>query len=110
MLISKCIPITCLCLLFVSACGVPSMIENTVETKDGSKITVDVIEAKPSTDLTNPVAHMLFLSGQTPPTRRKATFIEAAELKSGCSVLDETFTFVGGALSVAAVELDCSKL
>ena len=94
-------------LAVLSACGVPSMIENTIQTSDGSRITVEISEPKLSSGLSNPVAHMLLLRSSSSITSRKSAFIEAAELKSGCSVVEDTFIFSGSINSVAAVELQC---
>ena len=101
------IPFIIVSLLLMASCGVPSMIENTIKTSDGSKITVDVRDPKPSRGLTNPVAHMLVVFSATPITLRRAAFIEAAERHSGCKAIKETFVFQGATNSVAAVELDC---
>ena len=92
-------------LLFLSACGAPGMIENTVETSDGSKITVAVKEPNPAKGIHNPVANMQLLFSTGMITRRETAFIEAAELKSGCTVLKDTFAIYGRANGVASVEL-----
>jgi hypothetical protein len=94
-------------LLSITACGVPTMIENTVTLDNGDKITVEIQESDPSKNRPNPIAHMLLLKSTSHITSRKSAFIAAAEVKSGCNVLDDTFTFIGGTASVAAVELDC---
>ena len=101
------IPFIIISLLLMASCGVPSMVKNTIETSDGSKITVDVREPKPSRGLTNPVAHMLVMFSTAPVTLRRAAFIEAAEQHSGCEAIKETFVFQGGSNGMAAVELDC---
>ena len=101
------IPFIIVSLLLMVSCGVPSMVKNTIETSDGSKITVNVSEPRPSRGLTNPVAHMLVMFSTAPITLRRTAFIEAAEQHSGCKAIKETFVFQGGSQGVAAVELDC---
>jgi hypothetical protein len=94
-------------LLLLSACGVPAMIENTVELADGHKIHVALSEASPSESKTHLIANMLLMKGIGPVTGRKSAFIEAAELKSGCVAMEETFVFLGAVAAVAVVELEC---
>ena len=101
------IPFVIVSLLLMVSCGIPSMVKNTIETSDGSKITVNVSEPKPTRGLTNPVAHMLVVFSTAPVTLRRTAFIEAAEQHSGCKAIKETFVFQGSTNGVAAVELDC---
>lgn len=91
----------------LTACGVPAMIENTVELADGHKIHVALSEASPSESKTQLIANMLLMKAAGPVTGRKPAFIEAAELKSGCVAIEETFLFVSSGAAVAAVELEC---
>ena len=94
-------------LFLLAACGVPSIIKNTVELPDGQKISVALREASPSESETHLIAEMLVIKVVVPVTGRIPVFIEAAELKSGCVAMEETFVLLGSTATIAAVELEC---
>jgi hypothetical protein len=98
--------VSCTAGLLLSGCGVPAMIENTVEA-DGYKITVSVLQPDVKQRRVNPIANMLIVGGRGPITNKKPAFLKAAELKSGCMAREETFQFVGEVFLVAVVDLKC---
>lgn len=98
--------VTCAVGLIVTGCGVPAIIENTVEA-DGYKITVSIQEPNVQKGRVNPIANMMLVGGRGPITNRKPAFLKAAELRSGCIAREETFLFVGEVFLMAAVDLKC---
>ena len=108
MKLSKQLAVTCSSLFFLSACGVPSMIENTVELDSGHKISVAIVQPNLKKGELNPIASMLLIRGWNKRiTSSKAAFLEAAEKRSGCKALEDKLMWIGNLYAAAVVELEC---
>ena len=108
MKLSKQLAVTCSSLFFLSACGVASMIEDTVELDSGYKISVKIVQPDLKKGELNPIASMLLIRGFNKQiTGAKAAFLEAAEERSGCEALEDKLMWIGGTYTAAVVELEC---
>ena len=107
MKLSKQLAVTCSSLFFLSACGVPSMFENTVELDSGYKISVAIVQPNLKKGELNPIASMMLIRGWSKRiTGNKAAFLEAAEKRSGCKALEDKF-LMSSMYESAVVELEC---
>lgn len=89
----------------ISGCGFADAFE--VEGYPGLIMDVAILPANASQNRPNPVAQMFLVSGGGPVAGRTQKFLKAAEQKSGCKAIDNTFVYLGSVAAVAAVELDC---